>query len=243
MDPRTITPPRDEPIIGPDTQYIPDADTRITGWFESKGINIDGIIREHNRVSIPIEEDAIFMRSLKDQFPSPLHPAAISPTINKFLQRFKDQREEADRKARETILKVYMMKLPVDLYGDFHSFLRSRSANSTSALIYDLLPHLKSQTDPPRAVDREEEEEGVEEEGRDRAKVRERSVNDDEVQSTSLKPPDRKSKGRQPLKRGRQDDGLRRSAVTKKKAPSSKSRNFPSEGARRSARLQKLDID
>lgn len=262
MNAHTITPPREKSPIGADTQYGPDPAVHLPNWFESVGINIHQLIQEHNRIPIPILEDISFMSTLYyqlrgDDIPREeatpayrLEPGRVTRIIDRFIQEIKKELAEAEKNAADRKEKTMYMRFPVEMIGDFHSFMRSRSAIATCSVISNILPHLREQlkTAERRAqasesainVDEEEQQPQNANEATNGMEGEPQKVNevDDDVALETSTSPSRKSKHHHPKTksrelqrmRGKHSDGVQRSAVTKRTKTQTKKKTAILEG-------------
>lgn len=120
-------------------------------WLRRRGIKIDSLISEHNRVTIPIEEDIRVLVRLKELVEALPEPASIDQVVEDFTKQLKEEAEASNRKSAVAASKHYMLPLPDGVYPDFHSFLRSRTSNSTDAMIYGVFPCLVDQITAAKA--------------------------------------------------------------------------------------------
>lgn len=151
MDTHPLTPPQEtNPTPSFGTQEDEDIDFHKR-WLRCRGIKIDTLISEHNRVTIPIEEDIQLLIRLKELVEALPEPASIDQVVEDFTKQLKEAAEVSKRKSAIAAFKYYMPPLPEDVYPDFHSFLRSRSSNSTDAMIYGVFPYLIDQINAAKA--------------------------------------------------------------------------------------------
>lgn len=89
-----LTPPQ-ESYIGATAGAQEDDDLDLLRkWFLGRGINIEEVLNNHNRVQQAIEEDAIFLNRAKNVIDN-LPASEINEALDRFLKEFKEEAEQA----------------------------------------------------------------------------------------------------------------------------------------------------
>lgn len=230
MEHHPLTPPREHDThAASETQA--DEDTNfLQKWFQCRSIDIDTILNDHNRTTIPIEENIIFMNRLKDALDASSTFNSTDEKIDYFLRSFKEEAELLKRKASDATLKYYMMDMPAIVRPSFLGFLRSRSKNSANSMICRVIPSL---FDRIHNLEASQHSECRNPETEQQGSVERHHSSEDTAWETSLRKARKRSQ-----KPNTFNNSRARSSIVKKTSPKRKPEGRNTVGIRRSLRLQ-----
>jgi hypothetical protein len=107
MNVQPLTPPQETfayPRCG--TQGNEDIDF-LKKWLLCRCIQVYALLQEHNRVTVPIEEDIRFLGRLKELVEGLPENASVEQVVADYVQRLRKDAEELKRKARSAAFKLY----------------------------------------------------------------------------------------------------------------------------------------
>ncbi|RMZ81116.1 hypothetical protein DV738_g2411, partial [Chaetothyriales sp. CBS 135597] len=145
MDNIPLTPPEDvEPSTGPETSEDEEI-LELKRWFQSRGADIDQLIRDRNRVQIPIEDDFTLLRKLKADVIASQSSVSDELIIDAYFTARAKEQKSLRAQANDAIEDIYLADLPGSHLRILHSFFRSRSVRASNLVICELLPYLIKQ--------------------------------------------------------------------------------------------------
>ncbi|RMD39920.1 hypothetical protein DV735_g5206, partial [Chaetothyriales sp. CBS 134920] len=127
MDNIPLTPPEDvEPSTGPERSEDEEV-LELKRWFQSRGADIDQLIRDRNRVQIPIEDDFTLLRKLKADVMASQSSVSDELIIDAYFTARAKEQKSLRAQANDAIEDIYLADLPGSHLRILHSFFRSRS--------------------------------------------------------------------------------------------------------------------
>jgi hypothetical protein len=148
-----LTPPQDAPIMTDKVEAEDEDVHMLKRWLRSRGINIAALIKEHNRVTIPVEEDITVLLRLKEILQGLPNSAPIGQAVALFFAQLSERVQTLEAEATAAGFNYYM-SFPDEQLQGVHSFLRSRSVISTHILASTIIPSLLERVDAAEAQTR-----------------------------------------------------------------------------------------
>ena len=145
MAARPLTPPEETAHVPHSNVQLVEGEDSLKEWLRNRGLHIDSLLSQHNRISVPIEEDIRVLSSLKSCLEQSAGNVTSQEAATSYFQDHKQGAQTLQKRADAASYNLILAPLPNDQACEMLSFLRCRSSNSAAFMISRILPYLLDQ--------------------------------------------------------------------------------------------------
>lgn len=145
MAARPLTPPKETDHVPDSNVQLVEGEDSLKEWLRNRGLHIDSLLSQHNRISVPIEEDIRVLSNLKSLLRQSAGNVTPQEAAASYFQDHKQEAQTLQKSADAASYNLILAPLPNDQACEMLSFLRCRSSNSAAFMISRILPYLLDQ--------------------------------------------------------------------------------------------------